>query len=136
MANIVGMGVDDTNNLVFAWFDNGKVSAGSSKNLSSKRKPAPYKLPQGKTPLDIAEMAIDGTNNTLLRESFLEAFDKIGGTEELTTWAKKNPSEFYRMICHLLPRTVESTGGDGGPIVIRIDSNVGDEGLLSFSEFP
>jgi hypothetical protein len=62
---------------------------------------------------------------TALRESFLQAFDKTGGTEGLVEWAKKNPSEFYRMICHLLPRTVENTGSDGGPLVIRINSNVG-----------
>ena len=31
----------------------------------------------------------------------------------------------YRMLCHLLPRTVENTGSDGGPLVIRIDSNAG-----------
>jgi hypothetical protein len=63
----------------------------------------------------------------MLRESFLEAFEKIGGTEELTAWAKENRREFYRMLCHLLPRTVENTGEDGQALVIRIDSNVGKQ---------
>jgi hypothetical protein len=63
ISDIVGMGIDDTNNLVFAWYADNTVSAGSSTVLTFKRKPAPYKLPSGKTPRDIVGMGIDGTNN-------------------------------------------------------------------------
>ena len=63
ISDIVGLGIDDTNNLVFAWFRNGMVSAGSSTDLSSKRDPQPYTLPKGKTVSDIVGMGIDGTNN-------------------------------------------------------------------------
>lgn len=63
MAKIIDLGIDDTNNLVFAWYNDGNVTAGSSKDLSSRRDPKPYALPDGMQPKNVVGMAIDGTNN-------------------------------------------------------------------------
>lgn len=51
---------------------------------------------------------------TSLKQSFLEAFEELGGTEGLTEWAKKNKGMFYQMLAKMLPKTVES---DERPIV-------------------
>ncbi|MDR4479684.1 MAG: hypothetical protein R3B37_08080 [Nitrospira sp.] len=61
-ANIVGMGIDGTNNNVFAWYRDGTVTAGTTDKLHSRRTPYKYKLPGGKQPTDIVGMAIDGSN--------------------------------------------------------------------------
>ena len=37
-----------------------------------------------------------------LKESFLEAFEAIGGTKGLVEWAKKNPDKFYPMAVRIL----------------------------------
>ncbi len=46
---------------------------------------------------------------TELKDSFLEAFDRLGGIDGLVEWAKKsnnNRSQFYQMITKLLPRDI------------------------------
>jgi hypothetical protein len=52
-----------------------------------------------------------GTTNhfTSLKDSFLEVFEKLGGTEGLLTWVKsgnRNKAEFYRMVTKMLPANV------------------------------
>ena len=42
------------------------------------------------------------------------AFDGIGGVKSLTSWAKDNPTEFYKLFARLIP--TEVTGADGGPV--------------------
>jgi len=42
-----------------------------------------------------------------IKQAFLEAFEATGGTKALTTWAKDNPKEFYRMVARMLPKNVE-----------------------------
>jgi len=46
---------------------------------------------------------------TNLKEAFLEAFERTGGTEALAEWAlqQKNRMQFYQMITRLLPKQVE-----------------------------
>jgi hypothetical protein len=58
---------------------------------------------------------------TRIREDFLEAFyhDSIGGVDGLVAWATEDPRNretFYRMICQLLPKELNLTGREGGPI--------------------
>ena len=58
---------------------------------------------------------------TRIREDFLEAFyhETIGGVDGLVTWANEDPRNretFYKMICQLLPKEVNLTGKEGGPI--------------------
>lgn len=60
--NIVGMGIDGTNNNVFAWYRDGTVTAGTTDKLHSRRTPYKYRLPSRKRPTDIVGMAIDGSN--------------------------------------------------------------------------
>ena len=62
-ANIVGMGVDGSNNYVFTWYRDGTVTAGSSRKTHEERIPQQYSLPPGKSPSDIVGMGIDGSNN-------------------------------------------------------------------------
>ena len=52
---------------------------------------------------------------TSAREAFALAFTASGGAEGLTTWAKANPTEFYKLYARLIP--VEHVGEGGtGPI--------------------
>jgi|TARA_R110002074_G_C12242801_1_gene639434 hypothetical protein len=47
---------------------------------------------------------------TSLKESFLEAYQRLGGTDGLCEWAEKsdqNRGEFYKMVTKLLPREVK-----------------------------
>ncbi len=52
-----------------------------------------------------------GTPNrfTSLKQDFLASFEKIGGVEGLTAWARKNRSKFYTIISKMLPSKVEET---------------------------
>uniref|UniRef100_A0A6M3IHF8 DUF5681 domain-containing protein n=1 Tax=viral metagenome TaxID=1070528 RepID=A0A6M3IHF8_9ZZZZ len=47
-----------------------------------------------------------GTPNkfTTLKQAWLDAFDTLGGVEGLATWAKDNPTQFYKMFQSMLPR--------------------------------
>jgi hypothetical protein len=109
ISDIVGMGIDDTNNLVFAWYADGEVTAGSSTDLSSKRKPAPYKLPSGKTARDIAAMGIDGTNN------FCFAWYRDGTVSagSSTNLGAERPPERYLLPAGKTPNDVIEMGIDG-----------------------
>lgn len=44
------------------------------------------------------------------REAFQNAFDKIGGTERLATWAETNPTEFFKLYGRLIPVDVNAKG--------------------------
>ena len=54
---------------------------------------------------------------TTLKNAFLEAFERTGGTDTLTEWGKqpKNRRDFYRLLAKLLPKEVDAnvkTTGD------------------------
>lgn len=42
------------------------------------------------------------------KEALRIAFDGIGGTKNLTAWARENPTEFYKIMARLIP--VEVSG--------------------------
>jgi hypothetical protein len=112
MANIrdiVGMGIDDTNNLVFAWYADGTVTAGSSVDLSSKREARRYTLPEGKNPSDIVGMGIDGTNN-LVFAWYDDGTVSAGSSTDLSS--KRSPDE-YKLPAGKTPRDIVGTGIDG-----------------------
>ena len=46
---------------------------------------------------------------TTLKSAFIEAFEEIGGVDNLVEWARANQTEFYRMVARLMPREVEAT---------------------------
>jgi hypothetical protein len=50
---------------------------------------------------------------TSLKQSFLDAFKKMGGTETLMAWAQKNDhnkAAFYQMVTRLFPQEVKHSG--------------------------
>ena len=51
----------------------------------------------------IKERQLENNNRFLaLKESFLDAFETIGGTDSLAEWAKKNPDKFYPVMVRIL----------------------------------
>ena len=106
---IVGIAIDDTNNLVFAWFTDGTVTAGSSKDLSSKRPGEKYKLPQGKNPSDIVGMGIDGTNN-LVFAWYQDGTVSAGTSRDLSA---KRPPQRYTLPTGKSPSDIVGMGIDG-----------------------
>ena len=44
------------------------------------------------------------------KQAFQLAFDKMGGTDALAKWGKKNPTPFYRIYGRLIPVDVTSGG--------------------------
>jgi len=80
------------------------------------------KIAKGKHPNSLANLRHDGRPKgskdkfTKLKDSFLEAFDRLGGVKGLVEWAKRsnnNRGQFYQMITKLLPKNVNiDTPGD------------------------
>lgn len=58
---------------------------------------------------------------TTLKQAFLNAFENIGGEDELARWAKRplNKGEFYKLAAKMLPKEVEISGKNGGAINVR-----------------
>jgi hypothetical protein len=50
----------------------------------------------------------------------LMAFEGTGGTGALVRWAKKNPTEFYKICARLIPHEVTGPGDDGAHVVKTI----------------
>ena len=50
------------------------------------------------------------------KEAFALAFEKTGGVRSLTEWAKKNPTEFYKLYARLIPTEQHIGNPDGTPI--------------------
>jgi len=40
------------------------------------------------------------------KEAFALAFESLGGVDALSTWARKNPGEFYKLYARLIPTEV------------------------------
>jgi hypothetical protein len=63
-----------------------------------------------------------GTPNkstALVKEALELAFDGIGGVPALIAWAKREPTEFYKLFSKLLPQQHNVTGPGGRPIQIE-----------------
>lgn len=56
--NIVGVAIDASNNWVFAWYNNGKVSAGTTDQLGSRRPLQAFTAAPGKSPFSIVGVGI------------------------------------------------------------------------------
>lgn len=72
---------------------------------------------------------IAGTPNKLTvaaKVAFEFAFAGIGGKEALTTWARANQTEFYKLYARLIPSRQELSGSDGGPMKF---ANLSDDEL-------
>jgi hypothetical protein len=63
-----------------------------------------------------------GVQNKITRsvkEAFIAAFEEMGGVEHLVSWAKANPTQFYRCYVAIAPKTIVGEGEDGS-IKIRV----------------
>ena len=45
---------------------------------------------------------------TTLKSAFIEAFEEIGGVDNLVEWARCNQTEFYKMLARLMPREIKA----------------------------
>lgn len=54
-----------------------------------------------------------------VKEAFREAFELLGGTQALVTWAGENPTQFYQLYSKLIPTEIDATisGKEGAPAV-------------------
>lgn len=51
--------------------------------------------------------------------SFVNAFELIGGVPRLALWADKNPTKFYQLYSRLLPSQASSALGESNEMVIK-----------------
>ncbi len=61
-------------------------------------------------------------STTIIREAFLAVFEERGGKKGLLSWSNDNPDEFYKLVGKMVPKEMEVSGVDGGPIetVLRV----------------
>jgi hypothetical protein len=64
-----------------------------------------------------------GSRNKLTKkakEAFQHAFDACGGVANLTSWARANPGEFYKLYARLIPTEQRIAGAEGEPLTIKV----------------
>ena len=54
---------------------------------------------------------------TTLKSAFIEAFEELGGVDNLVEWARCNQTEFYRMLARLMPREIHADVNAGYSLV-------------------
>lgn len=106
---IVGMGIDGTNNLVLTWYDDRTVSGGSSRELSSKRAPYQYSLPDGKAPTDIVGIGVDGGNDFVFA-FYADGTVSAGTSHDLGSRRKPQP---FTLPKGKTPHDIVDVGIDG-----------------------
>ena len=47
----------------------------------------------------------------------MEAFEEIGGVDNLVEWARSNQTEFYRMLARLIPKEIHADVNAGYSLV-------------------
>ena len=60
-------------------------------------------------------------STAIVKEALLYAFKKIGGNKAFAEWAAREPVEFYKLFAKLLPKELEISGADGGPIQAKVE---------------
>ena len=55
--------------------------------------------------------------NLTLKSAFIEAFEELGGVDNLIEWARCNQTEFYRMLARLMPREIHADVNAGVSLV-------------------
>lgn len=58
---------------------------------------------------------------TSFKASLLQVYQDMGGDKALCEWAsrRENQGEFYKLVAKLLPKEVELTGKNGGPVEVK-----------------
>ena len=54
---------------------------------------------------------------TTLKSAFIEAFEELGGADNLVEWARCNETEFYKMLARLMPREIHANVNTGVSLV-------------------
>ena len=54
---------------------------------------------------------------TTLKSAFIDAFEEIGGVDNLVEWARFNETEFYRMLARLMPREIYADVNAGTSLI-------------------
>ena len=54
---------------------------------------------------------------TTLKSAFIEAFEEIGGVDNLVEWARCNQTEFYKMLARLMPREIKADVNTGVSLI-------------------
>ena len=54
---------------------------------------------------------------TTLKAAFIDAFEEIGGVDNLVEWARCNQTEFYKMLARLMPREIHADVNAGTSLV-------------------
>lgn len=57
-----------------------------------------------------------------VKQCLINAFEQIGGWQNLAAWAAENQTEFYKLWARMIPHEV--TGEDGGDIKITVTKRV------------
>lgn len=60
-----------------------------------------------------------GKLTTVFKEAVMIAYQGIGGDTAFTSWAEKNPTEFYKIASRLIPQEV-AVQGQMRPLVIDL----------------
>lgn len=64
-----------------------------------------------------------GSQNKLtkaFKTALVDVFEQTGGTAKMAEWAKKNRTEFYKIMARLIPHEVVGPGKDGEHLVKTI----------------
>lgn len=80
---------------VYAWYDNGMVSAGWSRDLDSKMKPTSCQYPAGKGPVDVREISI--AKNGQVFVWYDDRTFSIGTPTDLDKYAKPDPDKLVSL---------------------------------------
>jgi hypothetical protein len=54
---------------------------------------------------------------TTLKSAFIDAFEEIGGVDNLVKWARCNQTDFYRMLARLMPREIKTDVNTGVSLI-------------------
>jgi len=62
--------------------------------------------------------------STQIKEAFYNAFDKVGGIDDLVKWinsSQTNKKEFYKLLVGMLPKELQGDLGTGAKVIIIKD---------------
>lgn len=54
------------------------------------------------------------------REAFEMAFEQLGGVDALMSWARVNPTEFYKLYARLIPEQQRHSADTDAPLAINV----------------
>lgn len=73
-----------------------------------------------RTPPAIGRKGKPNKDHAIVRYGITEAYRRLGGVEGLTEWGREHPSEFYALLCKLLPRELALERDASGASGVRV----------------